>query len=73
MNTNGIRQTGWTEVNGKRYFLDANGAMQTGIIEVDGEVYYLDESGAMVTGKIQIETIRVRRNWRIYRCPYTGT
>ena len=58
MNTNGIRQTGWTEVNGKRYFLDANGAMQTGIIEVDGEVYYLDESGAMVTGKIQIDRKR---------------
>ncbi|GAA0077092.1 hypothetical protein UT300005_14700 [Clostridium sp. CTA-5] len=42
-------QTGWVNVNGTWYFLNASGAMQTGWINNNGTWYYTNASGAMLS------------------------
>lgn len=43
-------ETGWLELEGKRYYLNDSGAMETGWLELGGKWYYLDSSGVMKTG-----------------------
>ena len=38
-------QTGWVDVENKRYYMDLDGIMQTGDITVDGRTYHLNADG----------------------------
>ena len=40
-------QTGWIDVDQKRYYMDQDGIMQTGTITVDGETYELQTNGSL--------------------------
>ena len=40
-------QTGWIDVDQKRYYMDQDGIMQTGTITVDGETYELQPDGSL--------------------------
>ena len=40
-------QTGWIDVDKKRYYMDQDGIMQTGTITVDGETYELQPDGSL--------------------------
>lgn len=40
-------QTGWIDVDKKRYYMDQDGIMQTGTITVDGETYELQTDGSL--------------------------
>ena len=40
-------QTGWIDVDQKRYYMDQDGIMQTGTINVDGETYELQTDGSL--------------------------
>lgn len=40
-------QTGWIDVDQKRYYMDQDGIMQTGTITVDGETYELQTDGSL--------------------------
>ena len=40
-------QTGWIDVDQKRYYKDQDGIMQTGTITVDGETYELQTDGSL--------------------------
>ena len=40
-------QTGWIDVDQKRYYMDQDGIMQTGTITVDGETYELQTDGPL--------------------------
>jgi glucan-binding YG repeat protein len=42
--------TGWTDLEGSRYFFGEDGAMTLGFLNHSNETYYFDENGAMVTG-----------------------
>lgn len=42
--------TGWSTVNGIKYYFDANGTMVTGFLTLNGSTYYFDSTGAMKTG-----------------------
>ena len=46
-NKDGIMQTGWIDVDQKRYYMDQDGIMQTGTITVDGETYELQTNGSL--------------------------
>lgn len=46
--------TGWLDLNGQWYYLNAYGSMLTGWINVKGTWYYMDASGVMCTGWKQI-------------------
>ncbi len=45
--------TGWTTIDGQKYYLGTDGVSRTGLTEVDGKSYYLRE-GAVMTGWIVI-------------------
>ncbi len=40
-------KTGWINVDGSRYYLDASGARVTGVYGVGRKLYYFDENGVM--------------------------
>ena len=40
-------QTGWIDVDQKRYYMDQDGIMQTGTITVDGKTYELQTDGSL--------------------------
>ena len=42
--------TGWVQIDGSWYYMDANGAMATGWLRLGSSWYYMGGSGAMVTG-----------------------
>lgn len=55
INTTGIMQEGWQNINGKRYYLNpANGAMKQGWLQDGASWYYLDSTGAMQTGWVSV-------------------
>lgn len=43
----GVMQTGWLELGGKKYYLDASGAMATGTRTIDDKSYYFNHNGVM--------------------------
>ena len=47
-------KTGWQQVEGKWYYLNADGEKQTGWQQVDGKWYYMNANGVMQTGWQQI-------------------
>ena len=49
----GIPATGWLELGGDTYYLDAQGRMVTGWLELEGIRYYLDEDGKSYTGWLE--------------------
>ena len=51
---NGTKATGWLNLNGTWYYLDANGIMKTGWLNLNGTWYYLQSSGAMKTGWLNL-------------------
>ena len=40
-------QTGWIEVDKKRYYMDQDGIMQTGTVTVGGKTYELQADGSL--------------------------
>lgn len=44
------KTTGWSTVNGIKYYFDSNGTMVTGFLTLSGSTYYFDSTGAMKTG-----------------------
>ena len=46
---------GWTEENGKKYYLDETGAKVTGWMELGGKKYYFAADGAMTLGWAQVD------------------
>ena len=49
---NGSMQTGWKDIDGKRFYFSANGTMQTGLTLIDDAWYYLSDTGEMQTGLV---------------------
>lgn len=49
MDSTGIMQTSWKQVDGKWYFLKDSGAMTIGWTYVDGNWYYLYADGSMAS------------------------
>ena len=47
LDSEGIMQTGWQEIDGERYYFDEEGVMQTGWQMIDGIWYYFIESGPL--------------------------
>ena len=43
-------KTGFTEIDGKTYYLEATGEKYTGLLETDSGTYYFKDSGEMATG-----------------------
>ena len=39
-------QTGWLELDGNRYSLNADGVLRTGDVTIDGELYHFGADGA---------------------------
>lgn len=46
-------RTGWQQVKGKWYYLEANGVMRTGWLSDGGHHYFMDDQGAMCTGVVR--------------------
>ncbi len=49
----GVKQTGWIQVDGSWYYMNANGVMQTGWVKDGSSWYYTDIYGVMQTGWVQ--------------------
>lgn len=47
LDSEGVMQTGWQEIDGERYYFDEEGVMQTGWLEIDGIWYYFSENGPL--------------------------
>ena len=47
---NGIKQTGWLELDGARYYFNQNGEMQVGWVVIDEVKYLFDNKGKCVEG-----------------------
>ena len=48
---------GWTEKDGKTYYVDENGTPVTGWMDLSGKRYYFGTDGAMTTGWAQVEGV----------------
>lgn len=48
-----MMKTGFTEINGNTYYLDASGTRHTGRLESNGKTYYFNEDGKMAEGFVQ--------------------
>jgi len=52
-------ETGWTTVDGNRYYINKNGEMELGLTKIDGQQYYFsmdqDTLGQMQTGWVKIK------------------
>ena len=46
----GVKQTGFRTISGKKYYFGSDGAMQTGMQTIGGKKYYFGSDGAMKTG-----------------------
>ena len=46
---------GWTELDGKRYFLDESGAYTVGWMDLEGKRYYFAPDGSMAQGWTEVE------------------
>lgn len=44
------KTTGWTTVDGNKYYFNSNAKMVTGLQTIDGVTYYFNSSGVMQTG-----------------------
>lgn len=51
---NGVKQTGWLNLAGTWYYLNASGVMETGWLDLGGTWYYLDANGIMATGWLDL-------------------
>lgn len=45
-----MKKTGFTEIDGKQYYLDDSGEKHTGALKTETDEYYFNENGEMVTG-----------------------
>ena len=54
--TTQTKQTGWSTVDGIKYYFDSNGNMVTGFLTLSGNTYYFNSAGAMQTGLQTIGT-----------------
>lgn len=50
----GVDATGWVNVKGVWYYLNASGIMQTGWVNTNGKWYYMNSNGSMATGWINL-------------------
>lgn len=48
------KTTGWSTLNGVKYYFDANGNPATGWTTISGKKYYFNSTGAMQTGLLEI-------------------
>ena len=46
---------GWTEKDGKTYYINENGAAVTGWMELNGKQYYFDDTGTMTLGWAKVD------------------
>ena len=44
----GIMQSGFQDIGGERYYLNADGTMQTGRLDLEGKTYFFDQDGHMI-------------------------
>lgn len=57
-NAEGLRQSGWQRIAGKRYYFGDDGAAYTGLRTVDGDSYYFNEEFAFaLTGLCEIDGV----------------
>ncbi|MDO4663740.1 MAG: NlpC/P60 family protein [Erysipelotrichaceae bacterium] len=47
-----VKKTGFTEINGKTYYLEGNGSKHTGLLNSNQGTYYFNESGEMIENEI---------------------
>ena len=51
---NGISQTGWQTISGKKYYYLPNGGKHTGTKTIDGKSYFFLDSGALAEGWVTL-------------------
>ena len=68
----GILHTGWLELDGAKYYLDASGAMLTGTHTIDGKPYYFAASGALTERPYMNAAASERLLAAVDRTPYQG-
>lgn len=51
-NSKGELQTGWMDLDGKKYYFYSNGQLATGFIDLNGTKYYFDPSSGNNLGKL---------------------
>lgn len=54
-NADGIKVTGWQDINSSKYYFDGDGTMKTGWQDMDGQRYYFGDNGAAAAGWQNIE------------------
>ena len=52
-------KTGWSEQEGKKYYLDDNGEKLTGYQKIDGKEYYFAANGAVKSGFYTVKGVRM--------------
>ncbi len=52
------KQSGWSTVDGKKYYYTDKGVKATGWMTIEGSKYYFDSTGAAVTGLQTIENMK---------------
>ena len=55
MDSAGVMQTGWQNINGSWYYLDSSGAMQTGWQDIGGARYYFDTANGVLAVNTVLE------------------
>lgn len=63
VDANGVRTgqtktTGWSTINGSKYYFDGSGNMVTGFASISGSKYYFNSSGVMQTGLQKIGGVK---------------
>lgn len=52
---NGVPMSGFLEIDGIRYHLNAEGYLDTGLLRIDGALYYFHANGAMHFGWLELD------------------
>lgn len=53
-------QTGWLELDGNRYYLNADGVLQTGDVTIDDELYHFGADGAQQGEPTTADVVPIR-------------